>query len=84
MADIILYSRKGCSPCTAAAGWLKALTEKYQFEYEVMDVDTDPDMGRRYGSRVPVVATQHEELLDSPFSERRLGDLMRQRFLLRK
>ena len=84
MADVTLYSRKNCSPCSAASGWLKTLAEKYAFEYEVVDVDEDPLNERRYGGRVPVVSTSHEELLDSPFSERRLGDLMRQRFLPRK
>ncbi len=84
MADITLYSRKKCSPCAAAADWLATLSEKFAFDYAVVDVDLDPDAERRYGARVPVISTEHEDILEAPFSERRLGDMMRQRFLLRK
>jgi glutaredoxin len=53
---VTLYTRAGCHLCEAAAAVLAAERGRARFALEVVDVDADPELVRRYGVRVPVVA----------------------------
>jgi glutaredoxin len=53
---VTLYTRAGCHLCEAAAAVLEAERGRSRFALEVVDVDADPELERRYGVRVPVVA----------------------------
>ena len=53
MVGVVLYGRRDCHLCAdlrdALVGWPVTVTE--------VDVDRDADLVRRYGARVPVLAT---------------------------
>lgn len=54
------YTRQGCGICERAAELVAR--EAHRDEVEVIDVDADPDLQRRYGVRVPVVTVDDVEV----------------------
>ena len=51
--DLILYSREECHLCDDA--WALALALAPGCALQVVDVDADPELEKRYGLRVPVL-----------------------------
>jgi glutaredoxin len=64
MARVTLYTRAGCHLCEEAERVLRAERSATAFRLELVDVDRDPVLHRRYGVRVPVVAVDGEELFE--------------------
>ena len=56
MIEVILYTRLGCHLCEEAERVLRAEQAATPFRLELVDIDRDPELVRRYGVRVPVVA----------------------------
>ena len=54
--QLTLYVRRGCHLCTDMAQALERLRPAYGFDYREVDIDADPKLARRYGTRVPVLA----------------------------
>ena len=63
-ATVTLYTRAGCHLCEEAERVLRAEQAATAFELELVDVDRDPELARRYGVRVPVVAVDGVELFE--------------------
>jgi glutaredoxin len=61
---VTLYTRAGCHLCEAAEAVLRAEQARHPFTLEAVDVDQDPELTRRYGVRVPVVALDGVELFE--------------------
>jgi glutaredoxin len=59
---LTLYSRAGCHLCEEMLEALRGLPGAERFEIEVVDVDSDPQLARRYGETVPVLARDGREL----------------------
>ena len=57
MPEVVLYSRDGCHLCEDAA----AVLALHGLEFEVVDVDADPDLQKRYNECVPVVVIDGKE-----------------------
>jgi predicted thioredoxin/glutaredoxin len=55
-----VYSRAGCGLCEELLVELEALLAGSEDEVAVVDVDTSPDLARRYGHRVPVLEADGE------------------------
>jgi glutaredoxin len=72
---VTLYTRRGCHLCETAEAVLRAERASLAFTLDVVDVDTDPELVRRYGVRVPVVAVDGVE----EFSYEVPPDLLRAR-----
>jgi glutaredoxin len=53
--EVILYSRKGCHLCEIVKESLVKLERHAGFTWREVDVDSDPDIRRRYTDEVPVV-----------------------------
>ena len=68
MTRITLYTRVGCHLCEEAERVLReeqaAAPSGLAFELELVDIDRDPELVRRYGVRVPVVAVDGEDLFE--------------------
>lgn len=69
---VTLYTRKGCGLCHEAEDVLRRLQEALCFEFDLIDVDEDPDALRRYSDRIPVITVDGEEVDAAPIDERRL------------
>ena len=53
---VTLYTRRGCCLCDDAKAVLSAAHSRAGFVYEEIDIDTDPDLVRRYNDEIPVIA----------------------------
>jgi glutaredoxin len=49
--DVTLYTRHGCHLCDEA----RRILEDHQLTMKLVDIDTDPVLGERFDSCVPVV-----------------------------
>jgi thioredoxin-like negative regulator of GroEL len=61
---VTLYTRAGCHLCEDAERALLAEQAATPFRLVRVDVDADPELTRRYGVRVPVVAVDGVELFE--------------------
>jgi glutaredoxin len=61
---ITLYTRVGCHLCEEAERVLRQEQAATPFRLELVDIDHDPELIRRYGVRVPVVALDGKDLFD--------------------
>jgi glutaredoxin len=61
MTRLTLYTRTGCHLCEEAERVLRAEQAAAGFGLELVDIDRDPELARRYGVRVPVVAVDGED-----------------------
>jgi glutaredoxin len=64
MTTLTLYTRVGCHLCEEAERVLRAEQATAGFGLELVDIDRDPELRRRYGVRVPVVALDGEDLFE--------------------
>ena len=64
MSRVTLYTRAGCHLCEEAERVLRQEQAATPFRLELVDIDRAPELARRYGVRVPVVAVDGEELFE--------------------
>jgi len=62
MTVLTVYGREYCHLCSDMVEALEALRGRYAFTLEVVDVDEDEALEQRYGSLVPVLAADGEEI----------------------
>lgn len=53
---VTIYSRKGCHLCEVVEEKVRRAAGEVEFEWEVIDIDTDAELKARYGWEIPVVA----------------------------
>ena len=53
---VTLYTRTGCCLCDEAKHVIFDARAHADFEYEELDIDSDPDLRRLYNDEVPVIA----------------------------
>ena len=69
----VLYTRPDCHLCDVAADLLRANGLRWQKE----NIETDLDLIRRYGDRVPVLVRQADGAeLNWPFDEEALAEFV--------
>jgi glutaredoxin len=57
---LVLYGRDGCHLCDDA----RDVLVRVGHPFEEVDIETDPELHKRYLERIPVVALDGEELYD--------------------
>jgi glutaredoxin len=76
LADVTLgltvFVRRGCHLCTDMVQALERLRPELGFEYSQVDIDNDPDLLRRYDTRVPVLVAGDTEICYYFLEEQRL------------
>lgn len=73
MPQIVLYSRQGCHLCQDAA----ALLERHGLAFDLVDVDTDPELRQQYNECVPVVVIDGKERFRGRVDELLLRRMLR-------
>lgn len=68
MRRLTLYGRPGCHLCDDA----QVVLDRVGHPYELVDIEHDGDLLKRYLERIPVVALDGEELFDFFVDERAL------------
>jgi Glutaredoxin and related proteins len=58
---VTVYTRSGCGLCVTAEQDVERICGELGVEWEVVDVDTDPELRAEYGDRVPVIAIDGKE-----------------------
>jgi len=56
MPLITLYTRRHCCLCDQAKEVISAARTRVAFDYEEIDIDSDPELVRLYNDEVPVIA----------------------------
>jgi glutaredoxin len=59
--SVVLYSRSGCHLCDQARDVIVSVRARQPFAFEEVDIETDDDLLRDYGIRIPVVTVDGEE-----------------------
>ena len=62
---LILYGREHCHICELA----QALLHAAKLSVQLIDIDSDPELGARYGLRIPVLRHPDGRELDWPFPQ---------------
>jgi len=52
---VVLYTRRGCSLCHEARSLLRGLAAEIPLDISEIDVDSDPELARRFGPELPVI-----------------------------
>lgn len=61
-ARLVLYSRRYCHLCQDMLAAIEPLRAEFGFGLEVVDVDADPELERRFNEAVPVLMHGRREL----------------------
>ncbi len=62
MVEFVVYSRFGCHLCEDLLQQLTQLQQTHDFSVLEVDIDNDAQLVEKYGTKVPVVAYQNDEL----------------------
>ena len=62
MRELILYGRPGCHLCDDMRAALEEFRAAYAFRLREIDIDGDPDLAARYGTLIPVLVRDGEEI----------------------
>lgn len=71
---VILYSRPGCHLCEEARAVIEAERTRSSFAFDEIDIESDDELVREYGIRIPVVTVDGIERFEISVDR---GDLAR-------
>jgi glutaredoxin len=54
--QVTLYTRAGCHLCEEARRVIESVRPSASFDYQELDIDSDPALLRLYNEEVPVIA----------------------------
>jgi glutaredoxin len=55
MHDVVVYSRAECHLCDVVKDTLRRLQGEAEFRWREIDIDSDPELRRKFSDEVPVV-----------------------------
>ena len=53
---VTVYTRSGCHLCDEAKQVVESVRRRAAFDYEELDIDSDPQLRQLYNEEVPVIA----------------------------
>jgi len=71
-----VYSRYGCHLCDQMLEHLELLQSGHDFKFEVIDINGKPDLEARFGSKVPVLELNGEEVCHYFLDVERFSNLL--------
>lgn len=60
-AHVIIYTKPGCHLCDEAKQRMQAADCADLFELEEINIETDPELMKRYGTEIPVILINGRE-----------------------
>ncbi len=78
VAELVVYSRRGCHLCEQLLGELEPLVSR-RAVVRVVDIDTSPNLQQTYGDKVPVVEGDGTELCRYRLDKRAIADWLKSR-----
>jgi hypothetical protein len=73
---LTLYSRARCHLCDEMVEGLRGLQHRFRFDIAVVDVDSSPELQRRYGDDVPVLMHDTRELCRHRLDAEKVADYL--------
>ncbi len=73
---VTLYGRPGCSLCDHAEQMLARIGRRIPLAVELVNIETDDALHRRYMFEIPVVAVGGTEVAKAPIYERALEETL--------
>jgi glutaredoxin len=73
MVQVTLYGKPGCHLCEEARKAVESARAEHRLEVREVDVSLDPELNRRYGERIPVVAIDGDEVFELGVAEDELS-----------
>ena len=67
-----LYSKPECHLCDLAAEILRTLSREMRFQWERVNIESDPDLLRRFRHDIPVIEIERGTLLKWPTTRERV------------
>jgi glutaredoxin len=55
MHEVVVYSREGGHLCDVVKDTLRQMEGEAEFQWQVVDIDGDPELREKYNEEVPVV-----------------------------
>ena len=59
--SLVLYARADCHLCQEMITALQQLQKQISFNFEVIDIDSDPELNALYNEKVPVLMAPHDQ-----------------------
>ncbi len=69
---LTIYSRKDCGLCDEMLAGLKIWQNRYNFEIELIDIDTCPLLTERFAARIPLLVAADTEICEYHLNEQAL------------
>ena len=76
---VTLYTRAGCCLCDTAKEQIQRARRSAEFEFQEIDIDSDPELRERYNHEVPVVAINGKKAFKYHVEERAFLRRLRER-----
>ena len=76
MTKVVIYSKPGCHLCDEAKAAIKATGCEGQFTLEEVNIETDPELLRRYRNDIPVVTLDGIETFRHRLSSEEFRDAL--------
>lgn len=76
MTKVVIYSKPGCYLCDEAKAAIQAAGCAGQFTLEEVNIETDPDLMRRYRFEIPVVTFDGTEKFRQRLSSEEFRDAL--------
>ena len=73
---VTLYGRPGCSLCDQAESWLRRIAYTVPLTLELVNIEVDEGLLKRYMFEIPVVTVGSREIARAPIYETRLEDAL--------
>jgi hypothetical protein len=73
---VTLYGRPGCSLCDQAEAMLRRISHTVPLTIQLVNVEADDELLRRYMFEIPVVTVAGNEIARAPVYETRLEDAL--------
>lgn len=77
MHEVVLYSRPGCHLCEEAAAALEALRHRHSFAFREVDIQSDPELERRFLLEIPVIEVDGAVVTQAPVDMRAVALALR-------
>lgn len=59
---LTLYLRADCSLCDCVLHELTPYKQRYGFQLDCVDIDSDPELAQKYGEKIPVLHGAGKEI----------------------
>ena len=70
---VTLYTAAECGLCRKAEATLRRLQTKIRFDLDLVNIEADEGLFRKYWDRIPVIMVDGQEVAAAPVDEKRLA-----------